>query len=200
MRPSERLYRWLLRLYPREFRDEYGEEMSLLFRDRTSEGYSRLWLQVLGDLLFHVPKEHWGTLKQDLRYAIRVLLRAPTFAATVTATLALGIGANSVIFSAVDAVLLRAAPVSDPDTLVDVYTTSGNNLYSRSSYPDYFDLRDSGTFASLAAFTEVSITMEANGQPEALAGQLVSANYFAVLGVKIPIGRGFVPDDDRPGA
>ena len=64
-------------------------------------------------------------MKQDLRYAIRMLLRAPTFTATVIATLALGIGANSVIFSAVDAVLLRDAPVSDSDTLVDVYTSSG---------------------------------------------------------------------------
>ncbi len=75
----------------------------------------RLWLQVLGDLIFHVPKEHWSTMKQDLRYAIRTLLRAPAFTVTVIATLALGIGANSVIFSAVDAVLLRDAPVSDPE-------------------------------------------------------------------------------------
>jgi hypothetical protein len=106
-----------------------------------------------------------------------MLLRAPTFTATVIATLALGIGANSVIFSAVDAVLLRDAPVSDPDTLVDVYTSSGSNLYSRSSYPDYFDLRDSGTFASLMAHTEVSITTDVNGQPEPLTGELVSGNY-----------------------
>src|SRR5687767_6893394 len=174
--------------------------MSLLFRARTSESSVRLWLQVLGDLVFHAPKEHWRTTRQDLRYAVRTLLREPTFAAAVVATLALGIGANSVIFSAVDAVLLRDAPVSDPDSLVDVYTTSGNNLYSRSSYPDYFDLRDSGTFASLAAYTPVSITMDANGQPEPLAGQLVSGNYFEVLGVRIPFGRGFTPDDDRLGA
>src|SRR5687767_4339488 len=174
--------------------------MSLLFRARTSESSVRLWLQVLGDLVFHAPKEHWRTTRQDLRYAVRTLLHAPTFAATVVATLALGIGANSVIFSAVDAVLLRDAPVSDPASLVNVYTSSGNNLYSNSSYPDYFDLRDSGTFASLAAYTPVSITMDANGQPEPLAGQLVSGNYFEVLGIKIPFGRGFTPDDDRLGA
>jgi predicted permease len=136
-------------------------------------------------------------LSRDFRYALRALLRAPAFAATVIATLSLGVGANSVIFSAVDAVLLRDAPVSDPDRLVDVYTSSGNNPYASSSYPDYFDLRDSGTFASLAAYTQVSITMEANGQPEPLAGQLVSGNYFEVLGIKIPFGRGFTPDDDR---
>jgi putative ABC transport system permease protein len=197
---SERVYRWLLRLYPRDFRDEYGHEMSLLFRARASEGTVRLWLQVLGDLLFHAPHEHWSVMRQDLRYAILAMLRAPAFAATIVATLALGIGANAVIFSAVDAVLLRDAPVADPGTLVDVYTTSGSNLYSRSSYPDYFDLRDSGTFASLAAYTEVAITVDANGQPDAVAGQLVSGNYFEVLGIRIPVGRGFTPDDDRIGS
>lgn len=136
-------------------------------------------------------------LGRDFRYALRVLLRAPTFAATVIATLSLGIGANSVIFSAVNAVLLRDAPVSNPDGLVEVYTSSGSNPYSSSSYPDYFDLRDSGTFASLAAYTPVAITIDANGQAEPLAGQLVSGNYFEVLGVTIPLGRALTPDDDR---
>lgn len=141
---------------------------------------------------------------RDLRYALRALLHAPTFTATVIATLSLGIGANAVIFSAVDAVLLRAAPVSDPDRLVDVYTTSGSNLYSGTSYPDYFDLRDSGTFAALAAYASLSMTMtmtqDADGQPEPLAGQIVSGNYFEVLGIALPLGRGFGPEDDRIGA
>ena len=139
-------------------------------------------------------------MKQDLRYAVRSLRRAPGFSATVVATLALGIGANSVIFSAVDAILLRDAPVTDPDTVVDVYTSSGSTLHSRSSYPDYFDLRDSGTFASLAAYTEVPITMDANGQPEPVAGELVSGNYFEVLGITMALGRGFAPHEDRIGA
>jgi len=97
-------------------------------------------------------------LSRDFQYAVRTLLRAPAFAATVIATLALGIGANSIIFSAIDVVLLRDAPVSDPERLVDVHTSSGNNRYSSSSYPDYFDVRDSGTFASLAANTPVTVT------------------------------------------
>jgi hypothetical protein len=74
VKTAERIYRWLLRLYPRDFREEYGHEMWLLFRARSSEGSVRLWLQILGDLLFHAPKEHWSTMKQDLRYAVRMLL------------------------------------------------------------------------------------------------------------------------------
>jgi predicted permease len=200
VKASERVYRWLLRLYPRDFRDEYGQEMSLLFRARATEGPVRLWLQVLGDLLLHAPSEHWSTLKRDLRYALRTLRQAPTFAAAVIATLGLGIGANAVIFSAVDAVLWRDLPVSDPDRLVEVYTTSGNELYSGSSYPDYFDLRDSGTFASLAAYAPVSMTIETNGSPEPVEGQLVSGNFFDVLGVPVALGRGFTPEEDRAGA
>jgi predicted permease len=153
--------------------------------------------------VWRLPRKEFvvlSDLSRDLGYALRELLRAPTFAATVIATLALGIGANSVIFSAVDAVLLRDAPVSDPDSLVGVYTSSGSNPYSNSSYPDYFDLRDSGTFAALAAYTPLSLTIDVNGQPEPLAGQLVSGNYFEVLGIKTPFGRGLTSDDDRLGA
>ncbi len=146
------------------------------------------------------PSRMIAEFVRDVRYAIRILRRAPTFTATIVATLALGIGANSLIFSAVDAVLLRGAPVADPNRLVSVYTTSGNNPYSNSSYPDYFDLRDSGTFAALAAYTPIGMTIDAGGQPEPLACELVSGNYFEVLGVTIPVGRPFTPDDDRIGA
>jgi predicted permease len=138
-------------------------------------------------------------LLRDVRHALRTVRRAPSFTATIVATLALGIGANSLIFSAVDAVLLRGAPVADADRLVSVYTTSGNNPHSSSSYPDYFDLRNSGSFGALAAYTPIQITSDAGGQPERLACELVSGNYFEVLGVTIPAGRAFTPDDDRIG-
>lgn len=199
MKRAERIYRWLLHLYPRDFRDEYGQEMASYFRERTSGGTGAIWLQILHDLVAHAPREHWLVMKQDLRYAIRSLLRAPTFAATIIVTLALGIGANAVVFSAIDAVLLRDAAVSDPASLVDVYTTSGDNPHSRSSYPDYFDLRDSGAFESLAAYTQVSLALD-TGVPEPVDGQLVSGNFFDTLGVRMPLGRGFAPDEDVSGA
>ena len=131
-----------------------------------------------------------------------VLLRAPAFAAAVILTLALGIGANAIIFSAVDAVLLRDAPVSDPDRVVDVFTSdsSGNNPFGNSSYPDYFDLRDSGAFESLAASALIPMVLDAKGQTESLAGELVSGNYFDVLGVNFPFGRAFTADEDQIGA
>ena len=139
-------------------------------------------------------------LGRDMRYAIRMLLRAPGFACVVVLTLALGIGANAVIFSAIDAVLLRDAPVAEPDRVAVVYTTSGNQAYSTSSYPDYLDLRDSGAFESLAAFTSIPLSLDANNQTESVPGEAVSGNYFDVLGVKIPVGRAFGPDEDRMAA
>lgn len=73
MKRAERIYRWLLHLYPRDFRDEYGQEMAIYFRERTSGGTGAIWLQILRDLVAHAPREHWFVMKQDLRYAIRSL-------------------------------------------------------------------------------------------------------------------------------
>jgi len=150
---SERIYRWLLRFYPRDFRDEYGEEMSLLFRARTAEGSVRLWLQVLGDFVFHTPKEHWSTMKQDLRYAVRMLLRSPTFAAMVIATLALGIGANTAMYSIVHAVMLRPLALHEPDQLVRVYESnpSLNRPTFSASVPNYLSWKEQARSLDLTA-------------------------------------------------
>ena len=200
MKRSEALYRWLLRLYPREFRDEYGDEMLLLFRDQANGGVVTLWRQVLADVVLRAPKEHWIMFKQDVRYALRKLWAAPLFTAAVTLTLALGIGANALVFSGIEALLLRDAPVADPDTLVEVYTSSGRNPYSSTSYPDYFDLRDSNAFKSLAAYAPAPMTLDAAGDVVPVSGQLVSANYFRTLGLALRLGRDFMPDEDRIGA
>src|SRR5215510_10531605 len=103
-------------------------------------------------------------LRRDVRYALRSLIHAPGFTAVAVVTLALGIGATAVIFSAIDAVFLRGAPVAEPDRVVSVYTQwaaratttpGGGPQMSNSSYPDYADLRASGVLADLAAFSDI---------------------------------------------
>ena len=141
-------------------------------------------------------------LQRDVRYAIRMLARTPGFTFVICLTLALGIGANTVIFSAVDAVLLRAAPVADPSSVASVYTGSadGRERFSVSGYPDYVDLRDSGVFQSLAAFAGIPLVLQTPEGAESIPGQLVTGNYFDVLGVRIPVGRSFSADEDRAGS
>ena len=140
-------------------------------------------------------------LRRDFRYAVRMLARTPAMTVVIVLTLALGIGANAVIFTAVDAVLLRSAPVADVRSLVSVYTASGDGRdpFSSSSYPDYVDLRDSNTFGALAAYTSIALVLDIDGQTEPVTGELVSGNYFDVLGVRIPLGRSFSAEEDRPG-
>ena len=104
--------------------------------------------------------------RRDFQYAVRMLARTPAMTFVIFLTLALGIGANAVIFTAVDAVLLRTAPVADTRSLVSVYTTSadGRDRFSTSSYPDYVDLRDSGAFAGLAAYAGIALVLDVSGQ------------------------------------
>ncbi len=138
-------------------------------------------------------------LRADTAYAVRMLARAPGFTFVVALILALGIGANAVIFSAVDALLLRQAPLARPDRLVSVYTPSsdGRTRFSSGSYPDYVDLRDSGALADLAAYAGIGLAVDVNGATEQMPGEVVSGNYFDTLGVRFAAGRGFLPDEDR---
>ena len=124
-------------------------------------------------------------------------------------TLALGIGATAVIFSAIDAVLLRDAPVADPERVVSVYmqyapraTTnpSGGPQLGGASYLDYTDLRASGVLADLATFGNTEISLDAESGAERVEAQIVSGNYFDVLGVRPAIGRTFMPPDDVQGS
>ncbi|MEO5898426.1 MAG: ABC transporter permease [Vicinamibacterales bacterium] len=144
----------------------------------------------------------FGDFRRDLRYAVRMLARTPAFTFVIALTLALGIGANAVIFSAVDAVLLQRAPVADPSSVVSIYTTGsdGRDRFSTTSYPDYVDLRDAGLFQSVAVFAGVPFVLQGANGAESVTGELVSGNYFDVLGVTIPLGRAFSPEEDRSGA
>jgi macrolide transport system ATP-binding/permease protein len=138
---------------------------------------------------------------QDLRYALRLFLKSPGVTASAVLALALGIGANTAIFSLVNGVLFRPLPgVQDPDHLVTLERTQ-NGRMSSAAYPDYFDYRDHNTsFVGLAAHCGTPLSSN-EGTPERLRGDLVSGNYFSVLGATPAIGRLIGPeDDDQPGA
>ena len=142
-------------------------------------------------------------LLRDLRYAIRTFRNSPTFAAVAIASLALGIGVNTAIFNLVSAVLLRPLPVPEPGGLVSMYTLDrANPGFLSCSYPNYRDYRDHNTvFSGLLLFSTVPISLSGNGEPHDLTGQIVSGNYFDVLGTRAVLGRTFVPQEDLvPGA
>lgn len=135
------------------------------------------------------------TLLKDIRYAIRSLLKRPGFAAVAVITLALGIGANSTIFSLANSLFLRPLPVDDPHSLVWIFTDRENPT----SYPDYLDYRDQGSdlFNGVLAYDWVALNLGGNVQAERVDGALVSGNYFDVLGVKAELGRSFLREEDK---
>ena len=143
------------------------------------------------------------SLSQDLRYAFRSYRNSPIFVAMAITSLALGIGVNTIVFSLVNAVLLRPLPVADPGQLVSLYTLDRSNPgFLSCSYPNYKDYRDRNTvFSGLLLFSSVGVNLTGKGDPEELAAEIVSGNYFDVLGVRAVLGRTFTPEEDQtPGA
>jgi predicted permease len=135
---------------------------------------------------------------QDVRYALRQLRKAPLFTLTAIVSLALGIGANAAVFTVVERVLLRPLPVSKPHELVSItderiLTQSG----PRFSYPLYALLRETDVLNGVAARFALGLTVSVNGQTTRAGGELVSGNYFTVVGVSTVIGRPLSPEDDR---
>src|SRR5262245_36115241 len=136
---------------------------------------------------------------QDMRFGARMLLKHPGFATVAILTLALGIGANTAIFSLIDAVLLKRLPVKQPDQLVLLRHADSRATVTPFGYHTYQQFRDQNqVFSGVLAYHPLRLTVSVDGQPEpAVAGQLVSGNYYSVLGVQAALGRTIVPDDDR---
>jgi putative ABC transport system permease protein len=144
----------------------------------------------------------FADLWQDARYAARVLLKNPGFTAVAVVALALGIGANSAIFSVVNTVLLRPLPYKDPERLMTVWEddTKGGFPRDTPAAANYIDWRDQNqVFEGMAAVAEQSFNLTGVGEPERLDGRLVSASLFPVLGVEPQLGRTFLPQEDQPG-
>src|SRR5689334_1257071 len=138
------------------------------------------------------------TFWQDLRYGFRVLRASPGFAAVAILSLALGIGANTSIFSVVNAALLKPLPVTEPDRLVFVFNGSRTSPYSVSSYPDFIDYRDKNeVFTDLLTYSSITMSARIEDQTELLSGSIVSGNFFDALGVRAAQGRTFLPEEDQ---
>ncbi len=149
-----------------------------------------------------------SSLTADFRNALRALRRGPGFAVVAIATLAIGIGASAALFSLLDQLFLRALPVADPQRLVVIQTPESPNSGRVSmtsefsiplSYPMYVDLRDGAkdVFDGVLARRSVQLALAARGATEQVNGELVSGNYFDVLGVSMAAGRAITPEDDR---
>jgi len=182
-----------------------------------ARGSARLWMHLIADIALNAPRQllralwpatarelPWAspdypheshpmdTLRQDLRYALRSLARHPAFAVVAALTLALGIGANTAIFSVVDAVLLRPLPWPDHERLVAVYGTRGQNLQGGVAYLDFRDWRDqSVAFEELGVVRGQSINFTGGETPERLSGLFVTASTFRLLGASPLQGRLF---------
>src|ERR1035437_3731887 len=134
----------------------------------------------------------------DLRYGLRGLTKNRGFTVAAVLSLALGIGANTTVFTLLNAILLRPLPVRDPAGLAAVSTIDSHNpgqLFC--SYPNYKDYRDRNrVFSSLLLYSPIAVNLTGQGEPQAAIAQIVSGNYFATLGVKPTFGRGFLPSED----
>jgi putative ABC transport system permease protein len=195
-----RLYGKALAVYPAEFRHEYGQEMAQLFRDdcrRTARrsgvaGLLYLGLRTYADMALTAPGVHMEDLRQDLRFAFRMLRNSPLHSLTAVVTLALGIGVTSAIFGLTHRVLLMSLPFPEPDRLVMVWEKNPRGIDRNSvSPPNFADFRaGSKSFARMTAYYEDSANLSGPDGPEHLSAYVVTPEFFEVLGVRPRLGAG----------
>lgn len=200
------LYRLLLLLYPRAFRNEYGAEMTRVTARRLRDAGSfparaLAWFAILGDLLASAAAAHFDYLRQDLRYAARTLRRAPGFALTVVLVTALGVGANVATFAVVDHAMLRPLALPDPERLVMLWQAHPGYPRMELSPPNFKDWSAAtASFSGLAAWSTFAANLTGQGEPRRIETTLTTTNLFGMLGVRPTLGRDFLPGDQSPAA
>ncbi|MBY0503793.1 MAG: ABC transporter permease [Bryobacteraceae bacterium] len=202
-----RIYQLLLRLFPAEFRDEYGSEMTAVFleQDRRAAGVARLglWGHTLADLSLGALQEASATAASDLRHAFRRLRAQPGLTAVAILSLAVGIGANTAIFSVLQSTVFADLPFADPKSLVMIWTRPLRGDGAGLNYSaDFLDWRARArSFAQLALFTSPErFTLTSDGiYPERVGHQSVSSAFFPMLGVRPRLGRFFTEEDALAG-
>src|SRR5215471_3384667 len=141
------------------------------------------------------------TVWQDLRYSVRILTKSPGFTTIAVLTLALGIGANTALFSVINGVLLTPLPYRNPERLVAVAEKFPPFPEASIAYPNFLDwVRMNHTFEALAAYRHIDFNLTGTGEAQRLNAVQVSASFFPLLGAKPVIGRNFSPQDDKQGA
>jgi predicted permease len=210
-----RFWLWLIRfiglIVPRHLRADWRQEWEaeLQWREQQLAEWDNLngrnklallWHSVgaFADALWLQPKRWEDEMFQDLRFGVRILLKHKGFTLVAVLSLALGIGANTAIFSLMDAVLLKMLPVERPEQLYFIQNVGPRRLGgSAPPYPCFERFRDQNqSFTGLAAFTRRDLRIRIDGQREEVMGQFVSGNYFSLLGVSPVLGRALSPADD----
>ena len=207
------LYRILLLAFPRQVRRAFGDDMLRMFEDQFLEakrqGHSaaRVWVDATIDALKYGSAERWTPIRwrcwmqafrQDIRYALRLLLKQPGITTLAVVTLALGIGANTAIFSAVNAVLLRPLPYPDADRVVMIWEKRAREavLDAPVAPADFVDWeKRQASFEAIAGMSMSAVDLTGAGEPVRLFAGVVSPAFFDVLGVKPALGRTFRPDE-----
>lgn len=214
-RAHRRVFRVLLRLYPAWFRETYEEEMTLLFSTRLERtegawGVIRLWWRTSVDAVVTATalrrNDSGGRglqmngILQDTRYTARRLLRSPVFTIGVVALLAIGIGANTSVFTLVDALILRPPPWSEPDRVVHIYQDSDDGEPNANSFPATRDMATyTDVFEAVAATAPSSASWDGPDGPTPVATEYTTSGYMEVLGLHVQRGRWFGPEHDAPG-
>jgi predicted permease len=197
----------------RDLEDELASHLQMSQRDRQDRGESpqqaaQSARREFGNiaLVEHVTRDQWRGRRldeflQDLRFAVRTLRKSPGFTAVAILTLALGIGANTSLFSVVNAVLLNPIPYPHPEQLVMLHESKPNFHSGSISYPNFRDWQhDNRSFSSIAVTRRTSFTLNGLGEAEELNARLISSEFFSLLGVQPVLGRFFGPGEDEIGA
>jgi len=208
---ATRYYRALLRLLPFDFRSDYGPEMESVFQEQRLEaerrggimGVLKLWWETITGIFKTAPREHVAMFAQDAGFALRMMRKNLGFTLAAVLTLGLGIGANSAIFSVVNAVLLKPLPYAHGNRLVRLRQQASNPAlvnqpFSVMEINDYRSQNHS--LDALVEYHNMNFILLGRSEPERVETGVVSWNYFDVFGVTPLWGRNFRPDDEQPGA
>ena len=203
---GDRWFRKLLNLLPFDMRSDYGTEMAQVFREQRREaadrgvtGLLRVWGQTVRDILAIGPREHLNQFRQDVTYALRGMRRNVGFVTVAVITLALGIGANTAIFSVVDAVLLRPLPYGESERLVAVWNGWDGSPSASLSDPEFLDYSEQSRTMMFAAMATSSVNVSGtSGDAERVSAAAVTVPTLDVLRAPLALGRTFRPEEAMP--